>query len=96
MQLHPVFILIRKSDDIQLGITVDPEIIPIPEMQFRPAIAGSKLITLNQPQINHAFLITEVIRPLNIYITLNITHAGVVVIIIIRPGKNSTQRKANH
>jgi len=83
MELNPVESLSRQFDNIEQSLSVDAEIIPLPEMNLCTSFSGSDFISLDKGQINDPFFISEIIGPLDEHISVDIAQPGITVTVII-------------
>jgi hypothetical protein len=84
MKLDPFKTFARKFDQIELRLSVDAQIIPLSEVDLRTTLSRPDFISLDKNQIDHSFFKPEIICPLDIHISVDITQAGITISVIIR------------
>jgi len=71
-----------KPQQIDLRIPVDPQIVFVAEVDLRPAVTGTKLVSLDQRKIDLALFKTQVSGSLDINIPIDVIQAGVAVSVV--------------
>jgi hypothetical protein len=82
MKPRPVIPAAGQVGEFHFAAPVQPEIVFSAETDFRPAVAGGQLVALDQGEVDHAFLRTEVGRTHDHDAALDITQTCVAVPVI--------------
>jgi len=95
MELGRVIIPIRESDDINLGVEIETEVVSSTELNFGPSFPRAKLVSGNDDEVHLALFVAEVLGSLDIDVPLDITQT-VVTPVVIPLGLSRNQNRKCH
>jgi len=84
IELDQVIALRGQSGEIDMGVSIDPEIVFSAKMNFCPSVSGSELVIHDDRKIDRTLLISHIRRSLYEHIACYITHPRKAIVIVFR------------